>query len=211
VPPGLVGEQLAPAPAAALERLDDLADAVVDHALVTPLPALGGIVEDHRAVPADRHVLLAHRREPVRRVLDRVLLGADPEEAALEQPHGGGQDAPAVELRAVPEVPLDLPAQPRERLREADHVAELLQVAPLAPVVVVAVLLAPGGVRPRRLEVAAGVRADPDVLPRGRDRELGDAGERLRLVDPLPVVVDVREAAAAADAPDPGSGAVGAS
>ena len=108
------------------------------------------------------------------------------------------------------QVGLDLLAQPRQRAGEADHVVELLGVAPGAPRVVVAVLLAARGVDPRGLQVAVRVRADPDVLPGGRDAELADALEHLGLVDALAVVVEVREAAARAPAGDPGAGAVGA-
>jgi hypothetical protein len=69
---------------------------------------------------------------------------------------------------------------------------------------VVAVLLAPGVVDARRLEMASRVRADPHVLPRRRDRELADAREHLWIVDLAPVVV-VGEPAPALDAGDPGA------
>ena len=93
--------------------------------------ALGRVVEDHLAA-ARGHVLLAHRRQPVGLVLDRVLLGADAEEAAVEQADRAGQHALARQLVAV-EVGLDVVAQGRQRVREAHHVVELLGVAPGAP------------------------------------------------------------------------------
>ena len=92
-----------------------------------------------------------------------------------------------------------------------DHVVELLRVAPRAPGVVVAVLLAPGGVDARRLQVPVRIRADPHVLPRRRDRRARAIRvEHLGLVDALAVGVEVAEAAPAAPAADPGTGAVGA-
>ena len=89
-------------------------------------------------------------------------------------------------------------------------VRELLVVAARTPGIVVAVLLAPRGVRARRLQMPVGIRADPHVLPGGRDRQLGDPREDLRLVDLAAGVVLVAEAAAAPPAADPGPGAVGA-
>jgi hypothetical protein len=116
----------------------------------------------------------------------------------------------AVERRAVAEVALEPATQRRERLREAHHVVELLAVAPRPPGVVVAILLAAGRVAARRLQVSVRIRADPDVLPRGRDRELGDPPQDLRIVDAIALLVDVAEPAPAAPAADPGAGAVGA-
>ncbi len=97
----LEGEQLLAASAAALQRRDDLARHRVDDRLDPPLAALGRVVEHHLAVARERDVALAHRREAVRGVLHRVLLRADPEEAAVEQADGAGEHARAVELVAV--------------------------------------------------------------------------------------------------------------
>ena len=127
---------------------------------------------------------LAHRREPVGVVLLRVVLRADPEEAAVEQPDGAGEHLARAASR-----PARGPCATRARscgsaARELDHRVELLGVAPLAPAVVVAVLLAPGGVDAGRLDVAHRVGADPDVLPGRRDGELADPLEHARLADP---------------------------
>src|SRR2546421_2984169 len=125
-------------------------------------------------------------------------------EAAVEQAYRGGQDAWSrhVVLVAVADVALDVLAQLRQRAGEAQHVVELLLVAPLAPLAVVEVLLAALLVDARRLDVAAGERADPDLLPRRRDDEVADAREDLGVGDALAVRVDVDEAAAGAPAPD---------
>ena len=68
------------------------------------------------------------------------------------------------------------------------------------PIIVVAVLLATGGVDAGRLHMTARVGADPDVIPGGRDREIVDPLDHGRIVDPGTVVLVVAEAAAATDA-----------
>src|SRR5918996_1170232 len=94
---------------------------------------------------------------------------------------------------------------------EAGHRLELLPVAPLAPEVVVAVLLAAGGVGPGGLDVAERVGADPDVLPGGRDGELTDAVDHGGFGDAVALLVEELEALASPPAPDAGAGAVDAS
>jgi hypothetical protein len=69
---------------------------VVDDRLHAPLAALGRVVEGDRA-PAQPHVVLADRRQAVGLVLDRVVLAADAEEAAVEQPHRAGEHLLAAE------------------------------------------------------------------------------------------------------------------
>jgi hypothetical protein len=167
---------------------------------------LGGVVEVQVAV-AHLDVALLHGRQPVGLVGDRVVLGADAEEAAVQQPDGHGEDVVLGEVLAR-EVALDALAQPRQRAGEDDHVLELGLVAPGAPARVVEVLLAVALVDARGLDVAAGVRADPDVLPGGRDDQLGDAGQDLGIVDARTIAVEDREAAAAPDAAQAGTAAV---
>src|SRR4051812_10958580 len=138
---------------------------------------------------------LAHRGQPVGLVLDRVVLGADPEEPAVEQPDRTGEN-PVPGDRPLPEIPLHPVAQLRQRVREVEHVLELLPVPALAPAVVVAVLLAAASIHAGRLDVAEGVGADPDLLPGGWDRERPDAREKLPVLDPLAgALVDVVESA----------------
>jgi hypothetical protein len=69
---------------------------------------------------------------------------------------------------------------------------------------VIDVLPAPGRVRADSLDMAHGVRADPDVLPGGREDELADALEDLSVFDPL-AVLEVLETPAASAALDPRS------
>jgi hypothetical protein len=191
---------------ALLELRDDLGDLGVDHLAHLALAVLGRVVEDER-VAADDHVRLLHRGEPVGLVGDRVVLAADPEEPAVEQPHRAGEDLLARQ-RLGGEVAIDVAPQRGQRAGEPDHVVELLLVAALAPALVVEVLLAAAVVDAGRLDVAARVRAHPDVLPRGRDHQLADPRQDLGLLDPVAVAVDVGPAATLPLAADPRTGAV---
>ena len=184
--PVLVGQQLRPAAAAALERGDDRAGAVVEHALVAALAALGGVVEDHHAAVLDRDVLLAHRRQPV---TTRSPRRTPPSRSGRSRARAA---APRRRARSRGRAPRSRRGRASTRRRSRGSAfanstmsSNFSRVAAGAPGVVVAVLLAPGRVRPRRLDVPVRVRADPDVLPRRRDRELGDPGQHLGLVDPL--------------------------
>jgi hypothetical protein len=79
---------------------------------------------------------------------------------------------------------------------------ELGAIPLLAPMRMVAILLAALRVAPGRLDVAARIGADPDVRPRGRDRQRADAVERRVLPDRLSVGVSVGEAGAGPASPD---------
>src|SRR3954447_2154095 len=182
------------ATAGALDPLAEGRDVGVDDPLHALAPGLRRIVEDDEA-GAQRDVLLAHRRQAVGLVLDRVVLRPDAEEAPVEQAQRGGEDALVAHVVAL-EVGLDALAQAGERASEAQHLVELLLVATLAPLGVVEVLLAPPLVDAGGLDVAAWVWADPHVLPRGRDDQLVDAREDLGLAQPLAVGVEVDEAPA---------------
>ena len=103
---------------------------------------------------------------------------------------------------------LDAARAARQRAGEDDHVVELLLVAALAPARVVEVLLAAALVDAGGLDVAAGVRADPHVLPGRRDHQLVDARQDLGILDALAVGVEDREAAAAPTPAQAGAAAV---
>src|SRR5437763_2919521 len=180
----------------------------IDHRLDPPLTALRRIVERDRARALHGHVLLAHRGQPVAVVLHRVVLRADGIEAAVEQPDGARENALAAQVVAR-KVTCHQLAHLRERARKVDHLVELLLVAPLAPALVVEVLLAPGGVESGGLQVAVGERADPHLLPGGRDPELVDPAQHLRVLDLAAAVVEVLESLSAPPAADSRPGAVG--
>ena len=85
---------------------------------------------------------------------------------------------------------------------EIEHALELLAVTPAAPGVVVEVLPPAGRVGAGCLEVPERVGADPDVAPRGRDRQRADPFELGPIADQAPIVPAVLEATAAAAAGD---------
>jgi hypothetical protein len=79
--------------------------------------------------------------------------------------------APVPAQSAAFHVPVHSNVQARQRSSEAEHPVMLGPVPLLAPKVVMPVLAAARRVGPHRLDVASRVRADPDVLPRGRDHQ----------------------------------------
>jgi len=114
------------------------------------------------------HVLVAQRGEPVRLVLLHVGGVADADEGGLQQTHHRGQHL----LPRQPgerEIASRALAQRHERDPEAEKALVLGLVSEGHPVRVVAVLLAPLGVAPGRLQMPLGVGTDPDVRPGGRD------------------------------------------
>src|SRR5204862_4253948 len=134
-------------------------------------------------------------------------LAAHAEESAIEQAHRARQHALACD--ALPcKVPGDAAAHAGQCAGEGDHFVELALVGPLAPLVVVAVLLAPAGVDAGGLDVSHRLGADPDFLPRGWDRKSGDPLDHLRVRDPVAVLVYVLEALAAPPPAQPGTRAV---
>jgi hypothetical protein len=94
---------------------------------------------------------------------------------------------------------------PGERACEAQHLVELLLVAPGAPLNVVEVLPPAGRVDADRLDVPEGVGADPHVFPGRRNDQLANAREDLLVLDPIPLLVEVFEAAPAGPADNSGS------
>src|SRR5581483_8923433 len=194
LPVDFVGQQLVAAAASVLQLGDDLVHGRVDDRLDAPLAALGDEVERHH-VALDADVSLADRRQPVVLVLLGVALGADAEEAEVQQTHRARQHAVAVEVR--PGQPLGaLAPDCGESAGELEHVVELLAVAPLPPGRVVQVLPAPGGVGAHGLQMAVLVGADPYVGPRRRDGQRPDAGDRLSFGNARPVAVQIHEPSA---------------
>src|SRR5262249_14428548 len=130
----------------------------------------------HAALPAEDephlrsrhlHVPVPHRRQAVRVVVARVLFVADANERLLEQPDDRGEDFRARKARS-PQVGVGTTTNPGKRAAEVDEAAVLARVADLAPLRVIAVLLAAARVAAGRLEMTARLGTDPDVLPRRR-------------------------------------------
>src|SRR3954449_2719123 len=146
------------------------------------------------------HVATQERRHAVRPVAN-VPLGADPEPAQLDQPKGDRGDTLAIEFLLV-EMGRHRLAERRKGVAEAD---ELVVLGPLllgSIVRAVEVLLPARGVEARGLELRRRPRRDPDILPRGRDRERLDPSELPLVGDPLaPAVVVAKRALATLSAP----------
>src|SRR3954470_4513153 len=107
---------------------------------------------------------ILQRGEAERVILAGILLVADADESRLEELDHGAEHLATRETGA-PEISGDGPSQAGKCASEVDQARVLRAVALLPPIRMIAVLLAASGVPSRRLEVPAGVGADPDVSP----------------------------------------------
>src|SRR5262249_40594005 len=155
---------------------------------------LAALAAKAKADRAPRHVdmTIAQRREAVGAVLACVLLVADADARYLEQADDRRQNFLAWQARPR-EVAFDRCANLGQRRRERDHSAVFRLVANRAPARMVPILLSALCVTAGGLDVAVRERADPDVLPRGRDHEGPDPPERRRVVDSIPARGEVLE------------------
>lgn len=161
-------------------------------------PALGGVVELD-AVAAHPHVFAAQRGKPEAAVLLRVLLTARAKVPAVEQPMRDREHAGTVQP-APAQIADHHDAPVRQPLRQAQRPVVLLLGPLLLPPLVVQVLLAARRVGADGLDVAVGIRADPDALPGRRDDEFFDARQGVGLGRRGAVGLEIGEAAAPADA-----------
>ena len=151
----------------------------------------------HRGA-VDVKVLLPKRGQPERSILARVFIIAHPDARLIENAHDGGDDLLTVEGWAS-HVLVDPVADAREGGGEGQKVVVLRLVADLAPATMVAVLLAPSSVTTDRLDVTVGERRDPHVSPGGRNHDVVDALQLVRVGDAAAVSRPVDEATPAAD------------
>jgi hypothetical protein len=151
----------------------------------------------------DLHVAVAQRGQAVGLVLARILVIPDAHHGRFEQVDDGRQHLLARQAGQA-EGAVDFLADLRQRLAELDHALVLHLVAHLAPFGVVAVLLAPARVAPGGLQVAVGLRADPDLGPGRRDGQRLDAFQGGFVVDRLAARVEVAKAVALRLAADAG-------
>src|SRR5690348_563572 len=89
----------------------------------------------------------------------------------------------------------------RQALAEPHETHELAGVPRRAPFRVVTVLLAAARVPSGRLQMTARVRADPDVLVRGRNREVLDALDDRRIANARAIGVEIEKSPASRAAP----------
>src|SRR4029450_13782842 len=149
-------------------------------------------IEKRNSTPAYLYVALVQGRDPERSVLLGVSLGADAEPAQVDQPDGD-RTRP---LRAVflsVQVLGHRGAEIRELFGETDQLVVLRLLLPGAEGWVVKILPAPGGIHAGRLELCAGARRDPDVLPGRRDDERLDPPQLVRVRDAVASSVLVAE------------------
>jgi hypothetical protein len=150
-------------PSSFLTGADDLRDAPVPDAQRPLLAALAGEAEAN-VRPVDLDVAVLERGQAVAPVLLRIVVVADPDQRGLEEVHDGGEDLLA--RKAAQRHVLAHPgANRRQPFREDQQVLVFGALAQLAEARVIAVLLAPARIAPRRLDVAVRRGTDPHVGP----------------------------------------------
>ncbi len=137
-----------------LAALDDACQSPVVQVDLVLDAGLAVVAEGHRRA-VDLGVAVAHRCQAVGPVLLRVLVVADADQRCLQQPDDQRQDL-LPRQPVAPQVGLDALADARQRLAEGNHVLILVGIANLAPLRVIAVLLASLRIASGRLDVAIG-------------------------------------------------------
>jgi hypothetical protein len=178
-PAHAVREQFVTAATASFQAAYDGADLFVGDGLLALLRAFRRIFEDQLSSGA-RHVVSANRCKTVRTVLCRVLLAFGPEETEIDQADRRREHLVPAES-GTGQMTLDHLAYVRQRGPEPEYPIMLVTISPLPPQIVVPILPPPCGIRPHGLDVAGGIRTDPDVLPCRRDYERLDPGQRFRV------------------------------
>ena len=149
------------------------------------LAAFAAELELDRAA-VDLDMMMANGGQAEALVVARVLGIADPDERGLEQTHHGRQHPLARQAWAA-QVGIHARPDLRQCPREHQDPVELVGIADLPPLLVVAVLLAPARIASGRLEMAARMRADPHGGPCRRDRQPAQPRQLLALGDHAPL------------------------
>ena len=140
----------------------------------------------------DVDVPVAQRGQPVGPVLLAVLIIPDADSRIFQQADDAREHLLPRQSGSF-EVAVRLFADLRQRLGKGEHAVVLDRVADLAPMRVVAILLAAPRVASGRLQVATRVGTDPDIAPGGRDGEPLDPVDRLRVSDGAAVRIQIGE------------------
>jgi hypothetical protein len=194
-----VGEQFLPAQILALAHHPR--DPPVGELDLAHLAALAAETEAE-VISLDLHVVVAQGGQPEAVVVTRVLRVADPQQRPIHERHHP-REHPLPDHAALAQVGRDPLAQGGQGVGEREQPLVLDHLPELAPLGVVAILLAPLGVPPRRLDVPVLVLADPHVGPGGRNAQSLAALPHLGLHRPA-VARHVAEPLAPADPPDAG-------
>lgn len=163
------------------------ADVVLDAALA--------LEAEPDATAVHVHVPGTQGGQAVGAVVAGVAVVADADQGGVEQRNRQGHHLVATEAGQA-QLGVDVPAQPRQRLAEAQQALVLVGIAYLAPARVVAVLLAPTGVAAGGLEMAVGVGTDPDLAIGRRNGQLVQPADLLGVADALAVGIEIDEALA---------------
>jgi len=142
-------------------------------------------------------VAVAQGRQAERAVFLAILLVSDSNSGLLQQPDDRRQHLLARHARAL-EISIASLSDLWQDLGEGEHAVVLDRVAHFAPASVVAVLLPAAGVTAGRLQMTAGVGADPDVGPGRRDRQPLDPADDLLVTDQAAVTTEITEGLAGA-------------
>src|SRR5258708_34312196 len=134
---------------------------------------LAAEVEFDAAAP-DPGMAIAQGGQPEALVLTSIFGIPDTRERDLEQADEGGEDA-LTRQASKREIRLDAGADARQDAGEEQHAPVLRLVAHAAPARMIAVLLAAPRIAPDRLNMAVGIRADPNIGPGRRHRKRPDA------------------------------------
>ena len=135
-------------------------------------------------------------------VLLSILLIANSDSGLLEQPDNRRQHL--LSRHAGPfQVAVGPLADLWQGRGKGHHPVVLDGIANLAPAQVIAVLFAPPGVAPRRLQMAVRVGADPDIGPGRRHGQAFDPPDRIPVIDGAALAGAIHEALPGALPADP--------
>lgn len=144
----------------------------VAQAAAHPLPALGAIAQAHQIL-AIADIADIQRGRP----LAHPRAAADPDRGAVDQPdQRRNRHILARLITVLPrrEQRVHLAPDPRQRRGKFRQLVKFLPIAIDPPLVMIAILLARRGIETGRLNMAIGLRANPDVGVSGRHAQLPD-------------------------------------
>jgi hypothetical protein len=127
----------------------------------------------------------------------------DAHQRFLEQ-HDDGREDMRARKRSAPEISADPLADRRQRAGKLSHLAVLRFLARIGPSRVVAVLLPPACIAPRRLDMAVRARADPHVFPRRRDNQRPNSEKSTGIANGASLRIAVSERLPPSDSRDAG-------
>jgi hypothetical protein len=145
---------------------------------------------------------VTQRGQAERPVGASVFLVANPDQREFQQPDYSREHSRAWQP-GLAQVLGNSQADARKTASELEHTIKLCCITVSAPTRVIAVLFAPARVTPGRLQMAAGIAADPDVTISRRYGETTDACQQRRIRYLSAVRVDIGETASAARPADP--------